>query len=821
MVNSKQKQVSSRRKRKSRASSSKAPRRAWKRALGVAAAAGAMVAVALFVSSPAEEAPSGTVRESTGTPLNLVLVSIDTLRADHLSCYGSAAVETPNIDRLADDGVLFENVQSVAPTTLPAHASLFTATTPLRHGVHDNIGFYLPEELPTLASVLSEAGYETGGFVGAFVLDSRFGIGHGFETYYDGFASGAGDISGGIVSQYRGDLVLERAMEWLEDRRPSAGSANDRRKPFFAFLHFYDPHTPYQPPPPFAPREATNEALYRGEVAYVDSLVGKLLDWLDERGLAEETLVVLTADHGESLGEHGELTHGLFLYESTLRVPLLIRYPGARRGGRVRELVRLIDIAPTILDLLALPPIGGADGRSLRPLLEKPSGKAARLNLTAYAETYLPRFYYGWSELRSLRRERYKFILAPRPELYDIDADPSELLNRTAENPRVARQMREELENVIADVATPEPAELDERALARLQSLGYAGGSDSRSVSQPFSKLPDPKDQVEMYLELADPMLGSVEPEDRQSFEAAFSVVGSVLQKDPSVPRAHLLHGELLLKAHRYREAAAAFERLLRLQPSNFSGLHGLALAQLEMNEVAEAETTLRRAIALEPQNTKSYFRLAEIARERGDLEKAEEWLRRGIAVHSDRVLLEKLAEVLLAAGRAAEAETIVAELAEQHGDDAAAAYNLAQALLLRGEAAQALEHLKRAARLSPDDADIRQAMGNALATSGNFARAAAEYRHALSISPCFPAAHGNLGTVLLELGRTDEAVGSFERAIACDPEYAAAYVSLASVLLQKGQRDRAVDALRKASRLRPDDSELKETLERLLQSQK
>ena len=743
-------------------------------------------------------------------PLNLVLISIDTLRADHLSSYGSSDVSTPHIDRLAEEGVLFERVQSVAPTTLPAHASLFTGQSPLRHDVHDNIGFYLSESIPTLASHLNEAGYRTGGFVGAFVLDSRFGIARGFDTYYDDFEAEPETVADGFVVQRRGEEVLERAIEWME----KAAEPSPKPKPFFTFLHFYDPHTPYDPPAPFQPAEDSDTARYRGEVAYADSLVGQFLSWLSRRELDETTVVALVSDHGEALGSHGERTHGFFLYEAALRVPWIVRYPGAPRGTRVSGLARIIDVAPTLIDLLSLAPLSGIDGESLRVLIDDPQQAS---ELAAYAETFVPRLSYGWSELRSLRRGSHKLILAPRSELYDVEQDPGEVHDLKEEQPELYEQLRSELDALMAGaeggvVAQP----MDAETLERLHALGYVGGGAPASRERESGPRADPKDRLDLYQALNDPALASVDPEDRAELEGALSVLQVLAHDEPPIPRALTLYGELLLKAERASEAETVFERMIEPNPS-FTALYGLAVVELAQGKMDEAEEHFLRAMRLEPKNTKSYVRLAKLSRRRGDVGEAEAWLRKGIEIHPDRLLKEELADVLLHGGRPSEALDVLAALAEENESDALAFYNLAQALLATGDNEGAMENLRAAIRLAPEDADVHQALGNALIESGEHGAAVLEFQRAVEISPCFVGALGNMGSALVQLGRLDEAASSFERALSCEPDYAPAYRNLGSLYLQQGKLDAAEDALQEAVRLSPEDRELKSVLEELV----
>ncbi len=584
------------------------------------------------------------------------------------------------------------------------------------------------------------------------------------------------------------------------------------------FPHFYDPHTPYAPPAPFQPQQDTDAARYRGEVAYVDSLVGRLLTRLSSRELDESTLVAVISDHGEALGAHGERTHGFFLYDATLRVPWILRFPGVPGGTRVPGLARIVDVAPTLLDLLSLPPLDGAEGQSLVAWIENPQQPS---KLSAYAETYVPRLGYGWSELRSLRRGKYKLILAPRSELYDLEQDPGETHDLLVEQPDIARALRRELETLVAEAesdVTPGPTNSD--TIERLRSLGYVGGTGPVSADVSFAQLADPKDRLDLYDKLNDPWLSAVGPEDPAALDEAMGRLRAVIEEAPSIPFARSLYGELLLKAGRSPEAEAVFEELLETSGFAFTALYGLALAELELGKLDVAEDHFLRAIELEPKSTKSYLRLAQIASARGNFAEAELWLRKGIDIHPDRRLREELAEVLLHTGRPTEAVDILTELSETSASDALAFYNLGQALLATGDIARALEKLGDAARRAPDDADVHQALGNALARNGEHEAAVVEFRHAVDILPCFAGAHSNMGSALAQLGRSDEAVSSYERALSCDPDYGSAYRNLASVYLQQGRVDPAIDALRSAVRLMPEDRELKAVLDDLVAEQ-
>src|SRR6476659_8090698 len=368
--------------------------------------------------------PRGVARDR----LNLVIVTLDTTRADRIGAYGSHEVETPTIDRLASEGVLFEQAVSAAPLTLPAHSSLFTGRFPPEHGVRDNGGFFLGPEQLTLAEVLKARGYRTGGFVGAYVLDSKWGLNQGFDTYVDDFdLSKTRGVSLGAI-QRPGNEVVDKALPWIQQ---SAAT------PFFAWIHLYDAHSPYRPPEPFASRYRGHP--YNGEIAFADSQVGRIVAQLQSSGLFDRTVVVVMGDHGESLGDHGESAHGFFIYESVTHVPLVIRAPFSLTANRrVADPVRSVDVMPTVLDLLGVPQPGAISGVSLVSLM---TGAKRELGLDTYSEAMYPLHHYGWSDLRALRSGRYKVIDSPRPELYDLDRDPQEATNIFAERQALGDRM--------------------------------------------------------------------------------------------------------------------------------------------------------------------------------------------------------------------------------------------------------------------------------------------------------------------------------------------------------------------------------------------
>ena len=410
---------------------------------------------------------------------SVLIVTLDTTRADRLSPYGLMESAMPSFDRMASEGTVFDQAASASPLTLPSHASIFTGLLPPRHGVRDNVDAPLSPAHTTLPEVLKSHGFRTAGFAGSIVLDAGRGLDQGFEIYK---GVSEDDSTAPRRLQKRADQVVDEATAWLRTLR-------DER--FFLWTHLYDPHRPYEPPAPHADGDP-----YTGEIAYAASQFERLLDALRASKRLDRTIVIVTADHGESLGEHGESDHGIFLYEGVLRVPLMVRIPGVQ-SRRIAELVRLTDITPTLLDLLGLAPIP-TDGVSLASLLR---GERTGLDLESYAESLYPERF-GWSRLHALRDSRFKYIDAPKPELYDLATDPFEHINIVSERPDLASAMKQRVREVASSrpaVTTTQPVgrQLNEDARTRLAALGYAAGDTIRRGDE-SKGLPDPKDCIWM-----------------------------------------------------------------------------------------------------------------------------------------------------------------------------------------------------------------------------------------------------------------------------------------------------------------------------------
>jgi choline-sulfatase len=478
---------------------------------------------------------------------SVVLVSIDTLRADRLAPYGYAAAKTPRLAALAADGVLFENVYSHCPLTLPAHASLLTGLLPPRHGVRDNVGFALDPRHATLAARFAAAGLRTGGAVSAWVLRPETGIARGF-----GFYDAVAETKDAVVSPGRvqrdGAAAVEALGRWIEDQRGAR---------FFAFLHLYEPHSPYAPPE----RYRSLAQPYDGEVAYADELVGRFLDRLESLKLLDRTIVAVTADHGEGLFDHGEEEHGVFLYREALHVPLFLRLPGrARAGRRVSAVVAQVDVPATLLDLAGLD-AAGLDGVSLRGAM----AGAALAERPVYSETFYPRYHFGWSELLAVTERRYRYVRAPRPELFDRQADPGERLNLAADRPQAAAALDAWLKAAVGagTAAIPEPVAAE--TAEKLRALGYVGAAGgSAPTGDGGGAGPDPKDKIATYETLKRGLALRAKGDDA----AAASAFREVVRDSPGLAEAWEGLGFALLRLGKPEDGVAALERSGRLDPS-------------------------------------------------------------------------------------------------------------------------------------------------------------------------------------------------------------------------------------------------------------
>jgi choline-sulfatase len=539
---------------------------------------------------------AGCTRNTTtpgGPPPSVLLITVDTLRADRVGAYGDTLARTPSMDALARAGVTFARAFTPAPLTLPAHATLMTGLLPPQHGVRGNGGFALGPDHATLAEALRARGVRTAAFVGGFPLERRFGLARGFDHYDDAF-----DRAEGIhfdFAERRADRVVEAAQTWL------AGQPG----PVFVWVHVFDPHAPYDPPPDF--RGAPDP--YRGEIAFTDLSLGRLLAAWDAR--PGPSFVALTADHGEAFGEHGEESHSLFVYDTTLRVPLVVRGPGLRAGRRVEAAVGLADLAATIVarvdggaHLRGSPPPPRLPGRDLLEARDTPHSSKP-----LYAETLSPRLDFGWSDLRALRDGRYKYVRAPRPELYDVEADPNETVDLSAREPAVRERLSRSLEAMLQRLGDEHALRgPDPEAEERLRSLGYAQGPGGGSSAT------DPKDKLDVALRIAK-ATGPF-----SSHEEAARVYRDIATRDPDNPLVNLRLADAFLRAGRPRESIAPFRRVVAGGPRTVDAHVGLATAYAELGRMGDARNVLEEALRIDPGSGQVQFNLGELSRAAGQV---------------------------------------------------------------------------------------------------------------------------------------------------------------------------------------------------------
>ncbi len=616
---------------------------------------------------------------------NVLLITLDTLRADHLSCFNPQSVPTPHIDALATRGVRFVQAVAQVPLTTPSHASIMTGTYPQVHKVRDIGGFVLDKSVPTLASVAQGAGLETAAFVGAAVLSHHYGLNKGFETYNDDMGAKRDEgLLPGVVAEIRGDAVTERVLEWLERRHEVSGRSASGKN-FFLWVHYYDPHFPYDPPMPFKAKYSKD--LYSGEVAFTDAQVGRLLQWLAGHGLNEKTLIVLMADHGESLGDHGEYTHGVFLYESTMHIPLIVAGPGIPQGQVVQQQVRSIDVMPTVADFLQVSPGDKVQGTSLMPLMIGQKEVPTHYN---YMETLYPKTSMGWSELRGMRTDQWKMIAAPKPELYRLDEDRAEKQNVKDRYPADADHLEKKIWEVAGQpgsLGTLERQPVDIETLSQLQSLGYASAGARRDLRIDMSG-PDPKDRVEVLgvveksaelmnhdrFQAAIPMLKSIQAKDPanpaiyqklgvcferiRQYQKAIDVYQTAIRNHADSDQTHASIGNNFVRVGKLQEAADAMEKAAEMNLTNLQNLANLATAYLQLGRLADCEKTLKAILAQNDRSGEAYNVYGLLSIQRGDGNTARSYLEK--AVECDPDLTEPYLNLGLLAEKAGQPQIAV-----------------------------------------------------------------------------------------------------------------------------------------------------------------
>ncbi len=692
-----------------------------------------------------------------GAP-NVLLVTLDTTRADHLGCYGASGALTPALDGLAARGTLFEQAYTPSPMTLPAHATIMTGLEPPEHGLRVNGRSVLAPGIPTLAEILAARGYRTGAFVAAFVLNRRFGLDRGFATYDDDLTGARKQTVDEQLSVYRpGDRVVDAALGWLDH-------AADPGAPFFAWVHLYDPHYPNYSNDDLDGTRFAGVASYDAEVAFMDRQVGRLLDFLDRRGLRDDTLVIAIADHGEGLGNHGEQEHGYLLNEEVLRVPFIVSLPKiVRAGHRVGAVVSSVDVLPTTLDLLGIAHASDGRGRSLRAGL---AGEAIP-SIPSYAETDLPFTVFGWSPLRSLTTERWKFVRTSRPELYDRLADRAERTNLEPDQPRTAEALAQELTSLEGGLRNTAPAldaAVDEDARRRLEALGYIDGASASAASTGGERLRDVKDMLavkRMGAELATGLATG-----RLDMAQAIGIGRELVRRSPESATFHARLGALLVKTGQLDAAAPELAEAVRLQPDHAEARSNLGHVLVRQGKFADAVVQLTEATRLRPELAEAQLGLGLAENGRGNQ-----------------------AEALVAFERAVALDPASAD----------AHLHLGNALARQDRRLSAAREYRAALAARPDFALAHLSLATLLGRGDLLDEALTHAREATRLAPEIAAAHDQLGRLLVENGQTDEAIAAFTTAVRLAPETPEFRDDLAAAYAAAGRSDDALTAGREA----------------------
>ena len=740
---------------------------------------------------------------------SVLLITVDTTRADRLEPYGAENVATPNLQRLASRGILFEDATAVAPITLVSHASILSGLYPFEHGVRNNGTHYASEDLTTLAEVLRDKGYRTAAFVSASVLERRYGLDQGFEVYDDDLSAGR-DRSPRVVADRPAEATIASATSWLEGLGPE--------EDYFLWVHLYDPHANYSPPPPY--RDQYRQRLYDGEIAYMDEQIGHLLGHPRvTTAEGEQAIVTVIADHGESLGEHGERTHGILAYDSTLHVPWILRVPGGPAGVRVSEPVGHVDLMPTILSLVDVKFREKISGRDLVPTIE---GTRPPRDVPYYSEAYLPFYTYGWEKLKTMRLGRWKLIDAPTPELYQLSRDPQELSNVHEQQPGVAHDLKRDLDTWLerAENSDAEASlELDSEAAEKLRSLGYISVGSGRQKTD--GSRPDPKDMIDLHVALENARFFATD----RLYEQAIEQLEKVLRRDPENLSALVEMVRSYENLGNLDEARRIAEQVLVIDPDYQWIYITLARLETQAGNIEKALELTELAIQRDPKNPEARIQNAMTLGRLGRQRESQAALEAALQDHGEHPRLNalyasmvevpqgkldeaqaRLEKVVtrdpflnlgwLNLGRLLESRHRVPEAAESYRkgllrqpDDALLHGSLGLLLAKTRERAESVQHLREAIRLSPQmRADLHVTLGGVLAEMGRFEEAQKEYGKVLEIHPDHPGARNNAAIALYRAGRLAEAKAALQQLIAEFPRQADAHNNLAAIAVDQRQ---------------------------------
>jgi arylsulfatase A-like enzyme/tetratricopeptide (TPR) repeat protein len=690
---------------------------------------------------------------------NILLVTLDTTRADHLPAYGYTQVKTPNLDRLADQSFIFQDAISHTPMTLPSHASMMTGKLPITHGIRDNAGYILDPSEITLAEILKQNGYTTAAFVSTFVLDSRWHLDQGFDVYFDNF-----------------NLALFKGLNPREAQRPASETEievepwlqTNHNKPFFLWVHFYDPHEPYDPPEPYKTEYADH--LYDGEIAYTDEILGKLQKKIDNLKIDDRTIVVVAGDHGEGLGEHKEATHAMFVYNTTLHVPLLIRIPGARKQ-RIEGVVRLIDLAPTVLDLLGINSPSEMSGTSLIPRMNA----TEKIKRVAYSESLYSELHYGWSSLISITTDQYKYIQAPRPELYDLKEDSGELVNLIYDKPHIAKALHNQIEEIVSTYSRKDQksvSRMDMETEEKLRALGYITGSVE---STPESRQVDPKDKIEV----AQAIQQASYAQSQKDYETASRLITPVLEQDPGIMDAHLIAALSYIGLRQYDSGIDELMKTLALNPNHSVALYNLGYAYELKGNLKEAAIWYHKVLEHE-EKLFATLKLAHIYRKLNQPEQARFYFLQTVQDYEDYMKATK-------------------------GDAARSALHvsLGEIYFGAGELDQAEKHFQAAIKLTPTKSTLHYNLAQIYEAKGNFQEAIWEYQKEVEVDPSDFKAFNDLGLLYSKSGRWEDAATCFRKVMELAPRNLRGYILLASTYEKLGKKQEANEILQKAEEIK------------------
>jgi choline-sulfatase len=666
-------------------------------------------------SAAAQTAPVVN-RPAAARRADIVLITIDTLRADHVSAFGSTRVKTPVIDTLATDGIAYENAISQVPLTFPSHASILTGTYPFHNGVQDFTSNPLSPKFRTLAEAFKANGYDTAAFVSSFVLDRSFGLARGFDVYHDEFSGSKFKTMNLALVERTAAETIDKLLEFLRARRS--------QRPLFLWLHLYDPHSPYSAPEPFRTRYKADP--YSGEVAYVDRELGRYFSFLKQTGKYAGTSVLLVSDHGESLGEHGEREHGFFIYRSTTHIPLIWKSSGSRKAARIKAAVGAVQIASTLADVAGLKdPI-----REQFQAQSLPTSDAAAIDSLAYSETFYPFSSFGWNPLRAIHLDKYEYVSAPRSELYNHITDPDQSKNLMADQPAVAAALSKKLQDLVARfpaAEAPSGPGASEDVAEKLRALGYVSSRSPVPVEAIAKGLPDPKDKVNemnLILHATDALEAGRTAEGRQLLEQA-------RESDPGLYLIPFLLGQAALRERDWNTAVEQFNRCLELNPHFDQAMTAVAQALFPLGRNDEAKAQLNEAIKLNPYNYRAWYQLGFM-----------------------QILSDPAA-----------AEQALNKVLELQPNFSLAHRDLGMLLSGRKQYAEANKHLQIALAHGSAEPEVLNEAGIVASQLGDMATAQKHYQQAISAAPNYAEAHLNLGLVYQKTGKEAAARKEYETA--------------------------------------------------------